>query len=158
MGSSAVPEPKLELIMSYNATLTQPEVIGPTPEGIRVNFYVTGGEARGPKISGKIRPVGADWLIIRRDGMAVLDVRATLETHDGALIYVQYPGTIDMGEDGYDKFLQGVMPPNGIVIRTSPRMITSDSRYLWVNRLHCVALGQAFLDRLEVVYDVFAMS
>ena len=153
-----MPKPKLELIMLYTAKLAEPEIIGPTPEGIRVNFYVTGGEVTGPKIVGKFRSVGADWLTIRRDGMAVLDVRATIETRDGALIYAQYNGTIDMGEDGYDKFLQGVMPPSGIVIRTSPRMIASDSRYLWVNRLHCVGIGNAFLDRSEVTYDLFAVS
>lgn len=35
-----------------------PEVIGPVPEGIRVNFYNTGGEVSGPRIRGKLRPVG----------------------------------------------------------------------------------------------------
>ncbi len=152
-----MPAPKLELVMSYTATLAEPEVIGPTPEGIRVNFYVTGGNVTGPRLSGKLRPVGADWLTIRQDGMAILDVRATIETGDQALIYVQYHGTIDLGLDGYGKFLEGVMPPSGIAIRTSPRMTTSDTRYLWVNRLHCMALGQAFLDLAEVAYDVFAI-
>jgi uncharacterized protein DUF3237 len=78
-GRSVMGKPKLELIMSYTAKLADPEVIGATPEGIRVNFYVTGGEVTGPKITGKFRAVGADWLTIRRDGMAILDVRATLE-------------------------------------------------------------------------------
>lgn len=149
-----MPTPKLDHIMSYTAQLADPEVVGPTPEGIRVNFYVTGGAVTGPRLTGKLRPVGADWLIIRPDGMAVLDVRAIVETTDAALIYVQYHGTIDLGMNGYDQFLQGVVPPSGTVIRTSPRMITSDARYLWVNRLHCVALGQAFLERSEVAYDV----
>jgi len=45
-------EYRLEHIMSYTATLTEPEVIGPLPEGLRVNFYVTGGEVVGPKVSG----------------------------------------------------------------------------------------------------------
>jgi len=37
-------------------------------------------------VSGKLRPVGGDWLTIRKHGVAILDVRATIETHDGALI------------------------------------------------------------------------
>jgi Protein of unknown function (DUF3237) len=61
-------EHRLEHIMSYTAKLSDPEVIGPVPEGIRVNIYVTGGEISGPKLSGKSRSVGADWLTIRRDG------------------------------------------------------------------------------------------
>ena len=42
-------KPEFELIMSYTAKLADPEVIGATPEGIPVNFYVTGGEVTGPK-------------------------------------------------------------------------------------------------------------
>ena len=58
-------EYKIDHIMSYNATLTAPEVIGEVPEGIRVNFF-TGGNITGPKVFGKLRPVGADWLTLRR--------------------------------------------------------------------------------------------
>ena len=54
-------EYQMEHIMSYNATLAPPEVIGPLAEGIRVNFYVTGGTVTGPRVFGKLRPVGADW-------------------------------------------------------------------------------------------------
>ena len=52
-----------------------PEVIGETPEGIRVNFYVTGGEITGTRLNGKVLPVGGDWLTLRRDGVGILDVR-----------------------------------------------------------------------------------
>ncbi len=65
--------------LSYVVTLENPpEVIGPVPEGIRANFYVTGGEISGPRLQGTVRPVGGDWLTVRTDGMGILDVRATL--------------------------------------------------------------------------------
>lgn len=150
-------EPRLEHVMSYTARLRDPEVIGPLPEGLRVNFYVTGGTVTGPRVSGKLRPVGADWLTLRRDGIAALDVRVTMETNDGALIYVTYPGIIDLGENGYEQFLQGASPASGIAIRISPRFQTSHPNYLWLNRLHCIGLGQAFLERSEVTYDVYAV-
>lgn len=42
---------RLEHVTSYSATLeSPPEVIGPLPEGIRVNSYVTGGKAEGPRL------------------------------------------------------------------------------------------------------------
>jgi hypothetical protein len=63
-----------------------PDVIGQLPEGLRVNFNNTGGEIRGPRIRGKLRPVGGDWVTVRKDGIALLDARVTLETDDGALI------------------------------------------------------------------------
>ena len=75
-----------------------------------MNLHITGGELTGPKVHGKLRPVGADWLTIRTDGVGILDVRATIETQDEALIYSSYTGVGDLGEDGYDKFLQGDPP------------------------------------------------
>jgi len=96
-------------------------------------------------------------LTIRRDGIGILDVRGTMETTDGALIYVSYTGTIDLGENGYEEFLQGKPQASGTPIRSSPRFHTSHPDYLWLNRLHCLGIGQAFLERSEVVYDVYAV-
>ena len=109
----------LEHICSYSAQLQNPpEVIGPVAEGIRINFYVTSGEATGPKIRGILRPVSGDWFTIRTDGIGLLDVRATIETHDKALIFLAYTGVGDLGEDGYHKFLQqGVLLSLGVPAR-----------------------------------------
>lgn len=43
----------LEHIFSYTATLNPPEVIGPVPEGIRLNYYVTGGQWKGQRLKGR---------------------------------------------------------------------------------------------------------
>ena len=148
---------KLEHILSYTGELAgSPEVIGPVPEGIRVNFYNTGGEIAGPRIKGKVRPLGGDWMMVRRDGIAVVDVRATFETDDGALILVTYPGVIDLGEDGYDKFLRGERPAT-VQIRTSPRFGTSHPRDLWLNRLHCLGIGEYAAATNRATYDVYAV-
>jgi len=148
---------RLEHIMSYTAKLADPEVIGPVPEGLRANVYVTGGEVTGPRVFGKLRPAGGDWLTIRRDGVGILDVRATFETNDGALIYLAYSGVLDMGADGYEQFAQGIPPASGTPLRMSPRFQTAHPDYLWLNRLHCLGIGQLFLERSEVTYDVYAV-
>jgi Protein of unknown function (DUF3237) len=148
---------KLEHILSYTGALAAPpEVIGPVPEGLRVNFYTTGGEITGPRVRGKMRPVGGDWMTVRRDGVAILDVRATLETHDGALILMTYPGVIDLGQEGHDKFLRGELPANA-QIRTSPRFVTSHPEYTWLNRLHCIGAGEYVAATNEATYDVYAI-
>ena len=147
---------KLEHILSYTGTLAPPEMIGPAPEGIRVNFYSTGGEITGPRIHGKIRPVGGDWVTVRRDGVAHLDVRATFETHDGASILVTYQGVVDFGEDGHDKFLRGEMPPT-VPIRISPRFVTAHPEYLWLNRLHSIGIGEYHAATNDARYDVYAV-
>ncbi len=150
-------EPKLEYVMSYNATLAPPEVIGPIPEGIRVNFYVTDGLFAGPKIRGKIRPVGGDWLTIRKDGIGILDVRATAETDDGALIYIAYTGTLDVGPDGYKNFAEGKIP-EFIKLTVSSRMHTANPKYEWVNRAQYAQVGEFERDKLLVRYDVYAIK
>jgi hypothetical protein len=147
---------KLQHIFSYASTLAPPEMIGPVPEGIRVNFYSTGGEITGPRIRGKIRPAGGDWVTVRKDGVALLDVRVTFETHDGALILVTYQGVVDFGEDGQERFLRGDLPPV-VQIRISPRFVTSHPEYLWLNRLHCLGVGEYRPAANGAMYDVYAV-
>ena len=148
---------KLEHIFSYTGLLAHPpEVIGPVPEGIRVNFYSACGEITGARVRGTLRPTGGDWVTVRKDGVAYVDVRTTFETHDGALILVTYQGVVDIGEDGYAKFLRGEMPPV-VKIRTSPRFVTSHPDYLWLNRLFCFGVGEYRAATNEAKYDVYAV-
>lgn len=151
-------EPILEHICHMRGGLRNPpEIIGETPEGLRVNFYVTGGEITGNRLNGKVLPVGGDWLTIRRDGVGILDVRATLEMDDGALIYLAYTGILEIGEDGYQRFLEGELP-KAPTIRGAPRFLTSHPDYLWLNRLQCVNIGEANLEDYVVNYDLFALK
>jgi Protein of unknown function (DUF3237) len=149
-------EVQLEHICSYWATLAAPEIIGPLAEGLRLNFYATGGEVFGPKMRGRLRPVGGDWLSLRADGIGVLDVRATLELEDGALIYTTYGGIADLGPDGYERFLAG-NPPAKVQLRITPRYYTGHPAYLWANRLQCLGIGEVDMQQLRVSYDIYAL-
>jgi hypothetical protein len=147
---------QLEHLFSFTASNRAPEVIGPLAEGIRLNFYCAGGRVEGGRLHGRVLPVGGDWLTVRADGVAVLDVRATIEADDGALIYATYSGLIDLGPDGYERVLRGDLPPQA-EIRTMPRFRTSHPAYLWLNRLQCVGIGRADNVRLEAQYDIYAL-
>jgi hypothetical protein len=153
---NAMPECRLEYILSYVLELkTPPEVIGSLPEGMRANFYFGGGTFEGPRMRGKVLPVGADYLLLRTDGIGVLDVRATFETHDGALIYVAYSGILETGPDGYERFLRNDLPPI-MALRSAPRFHTANPGYAWLNRVQCIGVGQADLKENRVSYDVYA--
>ena len=147
---------RLEHIFSYVGALKAPEVIGPLAEGIRVNFYSTGGSVAGPKLNGQVLPAGGDWLTVRTDGVCILDVRATFQTHDGALIYTTYSGVADLGPDGHQKFLRQDLPPF-VDLRVAPRCFTTHPDYLWLNRIQCLGIGQADMAKLEASYDVYAV-
>jgi hypothetical protein len=148
---------QLEHVFSFGAQLqTPPEVIGPVAEGIRANFYCLGGEVTGPKLRGKCRPVGGDWLTMRTDGVGILDVKTTIESHDGALISISYSGVADAGLDGYQRFLDGTLPAR-LALRVTPRCQTAHPAYLWLNRVQCVGIGEVDLERSHVTYDVYAV-
>jgi hypothetical protein len=150
-------EPKLEYIMSYTVKLDPPQVLGELPEGLRVIAYVSTGSFKGPNLEGKILPGGGDWLTIRRDGIGILDVRATFETKDGALIYISYTGVLDLGPDGYRNFTEGKAP--GLTkLKVSSRLHTASAKYQWLNRSQYVQFGEFDSDKLLVRYDVYAMK
>ena len=147
----------LEHLCSYSAGLRQPfEVIGETPAGLRMNAYISGGEISGPRLRGRVLPVGGDWLTVRPDGVGVLNVRASAETHDGALLYIEYVGVMDLGPDGYQRMLRGEPPPK-IAIQAAPRWLTAHPSYLWLNRLQCVNVGMFDAATSSVSYDVYAV-
>jgi Protein of unknown function (DUF3237) len=149
---------KLEHICSFTGVGTgSPEMIGPVAEGVRVNFYNGDGEVTGPRVQGKVRPVGGDWVTVRTDGVAILDARVTFETRDGALILVTYPGVIDFGHGGQERFLRGELPPV-VQIRTSPRFFTAHPDYLWLTRLHCLGVGEYRPAARTASYDIYAVG
>jgi hypothetical protein len=149
-------EPQLEHICSFWATVGTPEIIGPLAEGLRLNFYLTGGEVFGPKMRGRLLPVGGDWVSLRPDGIGVMDIRATLALDDGALIYMTYNGIADLGPDGYERFLAG-NPPAKVQARVTPRFYTGHAAYLWANRIQCFGIGEVDMQQLKVSYDIYAL-
>jgi hypothetical protein len=148
----------LEYLASIRIPLKGPELIGETPEGIKVNWfwYPSEGIVVGPKLSAKVRQLGGDWMTVRRDGIGVMDVRATLETNDGALLYVTYPGYFELGENGYQDFLNRRYP-NRAPTRTTPRFSVAHPRYRWLNRVQCLGIGEVRLDELVYIYDLYAV-
>jgi Protein of unknown function (DUF3237) len=158
---SATQRAKFPINLDYLATVTvqlqkPPEIIGETPEGLKVNWYVRGGGVVGPKLNAIIRPEGGDWMTLRPDGIGILGIHATLATQDGALIYTTYSGVFELGEDGYQNFLNQKWP-NAPPLRSTPRFLTEHPRYKWLNRLQCIGVGEVRMSDLLVVYDLYAI-
>ena len=133
---------RLEPLLTAEITLAAPQELGDTPQGRRRIINITGGTFRGDRLSGKVLPGGADWQVIRTDGVADLDARYTLETQDGALIYVRNHGYRHGPADVLKKLAAGEeVDPSLYYMRTSPLFETGDQRYAWLNRLICVGTG-----------------
>jgi hypothetical protein len=106
-------------------------------------------------VRGKLLPAGADWLLIRKDGVGLVDVRATMEMQDGALVYAAYTGVLDPGPNGYEAFINGALPPK-FPIRTAPRFQTAHPAYAWMNRVQAYGVGEVDLANALVSYDAYA--
>lgn len=132
----------LQPLFRAEITLAAPQELGETPHGRRRIIGITGGRFWGERLSGRVLPGGADWQMIRADGVADLDARYTLETADGALIYVRNKGYRHGPAEVLKKLSSGEnVDPSLYYMRTTPWFETGDARYAWLNRMVCVATG-----------------
>jgi hypothetical protein len=148
---------KLKPLMTYRATLKDPVEIGAGPQGTRNIYDVTGGEFEGPRLRGRILPSGGDWILVDSEGVGRLDVRATFETEDGARIYVQYYGVVEINEKVAAALERGEETQYGdAYFMTQPRFETGDEKFSWLNRVMAVAEGRVLPSAVE--YRVFELA
>ena len=100
---------------------------------------VTGGAFSGARLQGMVHNGGADW-ITQVSGHSSLDVRITLETEDGAIIYMTYKGVVARGD-------------SGLYWRVTPVFNTASDEYDWLN--HKVFVGKSKQVEGKVAYDIF---
>lgn len=142
-----------EPIFRIRAELGEIVEAGKTPYGGRRIIEILGGTVEG-RVNGKIMSGGADWQIIRGDGVADVQARYVLETDAGARILVTSNGL----RHGPPEVLQRVangedVDPSRYYFRTVMRFEASDPSLDWLNRIIAVARGRR--DRLAVSLDVF---
>ena len=131
-----------EFLCKVEVTLEPARELGDTPLGRRRIIGITGGKFAGPRLSGRVLPGGADWQVIRADGVAYLDARYTLETGDGALIYVNNKGYRHGPQEVIARLARGEeVDPALYYMRATPWFETSAPRYAWLNRTICIASG-----------------
>jgi hypothetical protein len=116
------------------------------PLGTRITVEITSVDCRGERLRAKLKgAAAADWAVISPAGIGLMDVRLTLETDDGALIYVSYNGRVDVS--------QGL---EGATAYTAPRFETGDERYAWLNKIQAVAKGVVSEGVLR--YELYELS
>ena len=148
--------PSLQLLYTSRIVIAAPLDVGKAPHGQRRVINITGGAFSGPRLSGRILPGGADWQVIRGDGIVELDARYTLETEDGALIYIRNWG-LRHGPPGVIARLGAgeKVDPCEYYFRTTPVFETGAADYAWLNGIIAVAVGERRADAVIItVYEV----
>ncbi len=150
-------EPRLEHLYDMHVDLEAPQVIGAAPAGHRQIFIVKGGTLEGPRIKGTVLPGGGDWALMRTDGAVQLDVRATMKTDDGALIYAAYTGLIILSPDVLARIMGGEdVPLADYYFYTNPMFQTAAESYAWLNQT--IAIGRGKVVPGSVEYRVWTVS
>lgn len=130
--------------------------IGQTPAGLRRIAPVTGGTFTGERLNGTVLG-GADWVINRPDGVMVIDVRLTLKTDDGAMVYLTYQGRFLAEPQVMARFAKGaLLDPSEYSLAISARFECGDERYRWLN--DAVAVGTGEQTAAGPVYSIFQIG
>jgi Protein of unknown function (DUF3237) len=135
--------PRLELIFAADVRVGAPLDLGDVGKGGRRIVPITGGEFSGADIRGIVVPGGADWQILRSDGVSELEARYTLQTDDGALILVRNLA-LRHGPPEVMAALAAGQPvaPGSYYFRGATFFETSAPRYAWMTRCIVVCSGE----------------
>ena len=144
---SRVPEPTLEFLFEENVLLEPAQELGVTTYGNRRIINIVGGTFEGPRLKGKILSGGADWQTVREDGTADLVAQYTLQTDDGALIYIVNKGVRHASPEVLERMKNGEnVDPSEYYMRTAATFETSHEKYKWLNKVIAVASGARLAD------------
>lgn len=131
------------MVMTLTVDFAAMQTIGAVPSGLRRIAPVTGGHFSGERLSGRVHPGGNDWVVNRSDGVMVIDVRLTLETDDGALIYCSYQGRFLAAPDAMARFARGEpLDRQDYSLAIVARLECGADRYSWLNDAIIVGTGE----------------
>ena len=129
---------------------------GATPYGERRVINILGGRVQGPRLTGRILPGGADWQVIRTDGVADIQARYTIETDAGAYILVNSEGLRHGPADVIERLGRGEpVDPALYYFRTVMRFEAAAPELAWLNNILARARGARVANAVKLdVYEV----
>jgi hypothetical protein len=98
----------------------------------------------GPLLQGRVVPGGADWQVVRPDGVLSIEAKYTLEADDGSLIMVTNRGLRHGPPEVIEKLTRGeAIDPSQYYFRTTAEFEAPlGSRHVWLNRAIFVGVAQ----------------
>ncbi|MCA9503064.1 MAG: DUF3237 family protein [Myxococcales bacterium] len=136
----------LELVPLCRAVIQVGEVVmvENTPTGNLMVGEIVGSDWQGERFRARLRGrAAADWLDVAPDGTATIDVRMTLETPGGGIVFVDYTGRSNL---------------ETCAAYACPRFRTGVPELAWLNRVQAVAKGffdpQAMTVTYPTVYEL----
>ena len=121
--------PDIELILDLKVLIARPVKVGQSDVGLRQFIPITGGEFQGQnlngeKITGRVIPGGADWQLIRPDGVVEVKAIYAIQTSDEVVIEVDNRGLV----------AAPIAPEKSRYVRTTPSFKAPKGKYEWLNQ------------------------
>lgn len=156
--SNQLPHPRLRKVYRLEATLGAPQDLGDVAQGHRRIVPQTGGTFTGPEISGKLLPgASADWQIVLPDGTSFGDIRYTLQTDGGDLLYVQSRGVRHGSAEVLARLGRGEDVDAGeYTFRTSTQIETAAPQLDWLNKGVFISVGGR--QPTGVIYETYLVE
>jgi hypothetical protein len=156
--SIQLPAPRLTQVYRLEATVAAPLDLGDVAQGHRRIVALTGGTFTGPEISGTlISGSSADWQIVLPDGTALGDIRYTLQTDAGALLYVRSRGVRHGSAEVLARLGRGEdVDASEYTFRTSTEIETAAPDLDWLNK--GIFIGVGARQAAGVVYETYLVE
>ena len=156
--SAVLPDPSLTRVYRLEATVGEPLEFGDIAQGRRRIVPLTGGTFAGPELNGKLLPgSSADWQTVLPDGTALGDIRYTLQTNDGDLLFVQSRGVRHGSPEVLARLARGEdVDATEYTFRTSTQIETAAPALDWLNKGVFISVGARQPDR--VIYETYLVG
>jgi Protein of unknown function (DUF3237) len=156
--SDRLPEPCLTKVYRLEATLAEPLDFGDIAQGHRRIVPLTGGTFSGPEINGKLLPgASADWQIVLPNGTALGDIRYTLRTDRGDLLYVQSRSVRHGSAEALARLAHGEdVDASEYSFRTSTQIETASPDLDWFNK--GIFISVAGRQAGGVIYETYLVA
>ena len=117
--------------------------MGEGPLGERRIIAIVGGSFEGPELRGEVLSGGADWQIVRRDGVLDLDARYALKEERGGIVRVTSQGYRHGSPEVLAALARGdEVDPAKYFFRTVMRFETGAPGLAWLNKTIAVATAE----------------
>ena len=156
--SNQLPDPRLRKVYRLEATLGAPLDLGEVVHGHRRIVPQTGGTFSGPELSGKLLAgASADWQIVLPDGTSFGDIRYTLQTDSGDLLYVQSRGVRYGSAEVLARLGRGEdVDASEYTFRTSTQIETAARQLDWLNKGVFISVGGR--QAAGVIYETYLVE
>lgn len=150
-GQNIPTAPGLEYLCELKVKLNPPIIVGDTPHGLRRIIPIVGGTIDGPNIKGEILNGGADWQIVRKDGVAELEAHYQIKTDDGVIIYIKNLGLRVATPEIAAKIGRGEqVPSTEYYFRAVPKFEAPVGKYNWMNNAIFICTGERNPDNVSI--------